>query len=79
MEVDTEKWGCTEVSRYRKKGLKNELNEIVCFSDCGPLELYERQALTGFQTLAQQSELTFEYVDRQIESTANISKKVITD
>lgn len=51
------------------------LNKFVFVSDCSPLELYERMALFSLQALVQQSELTFEYMDRQIESMANISEK----
>ena len=53
-----------------------QLNEFGFLSDCTLLELYEKRATFGLQALAQQSQLTFEYVDRQIESEANISEKV---
>lgn len=50
-----------------------QLSEFGFLSDCTPY--YEKRALFGLQALAQQSQMTFEYVDRQTESTANISEK----
>lgn len=82
MEVDTEK--CSEMKadgqlRQPERHAGKKLNEFGFLSDCTPLELCGKRALFGLQALAQQSQLTFEYVDGQIESSANIRKRVIAD
>lgn len=90
MEADRQKWGSNEACRYvgRQTRTKTkpqtvrttsiERREAVEFgnlSDSNWLEVFEKRAPFGLQALARQSELTFEYVLRESESTPNISEK----